>query len=506
VTNTEPRLIAGRYRLVTALATGGMGVVWQGWDERLERPVAIKQLRVQAGLSPAGATNARDRAMREARNTARLHHPHAVPVYDVVDQDGEPCLIMEFLPSVSLQEAVHSRGTLSPAQTARIGSEIAAALTAAHRVGIVHRDVKPGNVLLAEDGTAKLTDFGISHAVGDPTLTATGMVSGTPAYLAPEVARGKPASFASDVFSLGATLYTATEGGPPFGEDDNAMAVLHRVASGQLRPPRQSGALTALLMRMLNPDPQSRPSMTEVSHALATLHAEQDAPAALPQIVPTERIRLPDVPPFTPSATLTDADPVPVREPDRGDSSRRGDSSLRGVVAAVLAAVVVIAAVVIVVAVARRGSHADNGSPAKTPIAGGKSTARSTRPAPTSTTPTTPAAPTSRVPVAPTAAALAQAVVGYYRLIPDDLRAGYALLTPAYRNSHAGGFNEYRKFWRQFREVTVSNVSGQPPNSATATITYVRKNGTQTSEQTSFRFVRSGRRLLIDDSTVLGGE
>ncbi|MEP7180426.1 MAG: serine/threonine-protein kinase, partial [Pseudonocardiales bacterium] len=152
-----------------------MGVVWKGWDERLQRQVAIKQLRVQPGLRPEEATMARNRAMREARNTARLHHPHAVPVYDVVEQDGEPCLIMEFLPSISLQESIRERGTLPPAEAARIGAEVAQALGAAHKVGIVHRDVKPGNILLAEDGTTKLTDFGISHALGDVALTATGM-------------------------------------------------------------------------------------------------------------------------------------------------------------------------------------------------------------------------------------------------------------------------------------------------------------------------------------------
>jgi serine/threonine protein kinase len=277
VTNTEPLLIAERYRLVTELASGGMGVVWKGWDERLHRSVAIKQLRLQPGLSEADATIARNRAMREARNTARLHHPHAVPVYDVVEHDGQPCLIMEFLPSMSLQEAITQRGTLPPGEVARIGSELAKALTAAHRAGIVHRDVKPGNVLLAEDGTTKLTDFGISHAVGDATLTATGMLTGTPAYLAPEVARGQPASFASDVFSLGSTLYTAMEGVPPFGKDDNAMAVLHRVASGQYRRPQNSGALTPLLSQMLTVDPEARPSMTNVSRTLARLHTESGA-------------------------------------------------------------------------------------------------------------------------------------------------------------------------------------------------------------------------------------
>lgn len=270
---TSPVLIAGRYRLDVALASGGMGVVWRGWDERLERAVAIKQLRLQPGLSAADTVAARDRSLREARLTARLHHPNAVPIYDVVEHDGEPCLIMQFLPSVSLQATLQRRSTLPLADVARIGSEIASALTAAHRVGIIHRDVKPGNVLLAEDGAAKLTDFGISHAMGDTTLTSTGMVTGTPAYLAPEVARGESATFASDVFSLGATLYTASEGTPPFEPTDNPMALLHRVASGHVRPPTRSGALTPLLTRMLNPDPRARPTMTQAWVDLTSLHA-----------------------------------------------------------------------------------------------------------------------------------------------------------------------------------------------------------------------------------------
>ena len=274
-------LIAGRYRLVERIAAGGMGIVWQAWDELLQRPVAFKQLRPQPGLSEAEAELISQRAMREARITARLHHPHAVPVYDVVEYEGQPCLIMQYLPSTSLQTIVNEHGPLPPTEAARIGSEIASALAVAHASGIVHRDVKPGNVLIAEDGSAKITDFGISHALGDTTLTSTGMVTGTPAYLAPEVARGVESSFASDVFSLGATLYAATEGTPPFGTDQNPMAVLHKVASGQVNPPRRSGPLTPLLERMLAADPASRPPMIDVAHTLSALHSDTAAVTAV---------------------------------------------------------------------------------------------------------------------------------------------------------------------------------------------------------------------------------
>jgi serine/threonine protein kinase len=209
--------------------------------------------------------------MREARITARLHHPNAVPVFDVVDDHGRPCLVMQYLPSRSLQAVLSERSTLPVRDAARLGSEVASALSAAHEAGIVHRDVKPGNVLVAEDGSARITDFGISHAMGDASLTATGMVTGTPAYLAPEVARGEGSTPASDVFSLGATLYAATEGSPPFGTASNAMALLHRVASGAITPPAADSDLAPLLVRMLAPAPADRPAMADVSRELATL-------------------------------------------------------------------------------------------------------------------------------------------------------------------------------------------------------------------------------------------
>ncbi|MBV9822764.1 MAG: serine/threonine protein kinase [Actinobacteria bacterium] len=278
-------LIDGRYRLVTRIAAGGMGIVWQAWDELLQRPVAVKQLRPQPGLSDAETELISQRAMREARITARLHHQHAVPVYDVVEYQGLPCLVMQYLPSSSLQRIVNDTGPIPPIESARIGGEVAAALAAAHAAGIVHRDVKPGNILIAEDGTAKITDFGISHALGDTTLTSTGMVTGTPAYLAPEVARGEESGFASDVFSLGATLYAAIEGVPPFGSEQNPMAVLHKVASGRVNPPRRSGPLTPLLQRMLAADPAARPPMVDVAHTLTALHGDSAAAttvAALP--------------------------------------------------------------------------------------------------------------------------------------------------------------------------------------------------------------------------------
>ncbi|HEX6954442.1 MAG TPA: protein kinase [Agromyces sp.] len=269
--NTPPELVADRYRLVELIGSGGMGVVWQAWDERLQRTVALKLLRTQPDLSVEEREVATTRAMREARISAGLHHPHAVPVFDVVEHEGQPCIVMQLIESTPLSTLLEERGPFTPRETARVGAEIGSALAAAHRRRIVHRDVKPGNVLIREDGSAMISDFGIAQALGDTTITATGLVHGTPAYLAPEVARGDPSSFASDVFSLGSTLYAMLEGAPPFGTDRNAIALLHRVAQGDVAIPSSAGPLGPLLQEMLSPDPGARPDMPTVTRRLAEL-------------------------------------------------------------------------------------------------------------------------------------------------------------------------------------------------------------------------------------------
>jgi eukaryotic-like serine/threonine-protein kinase len=270
-TDGDNRLVARRYRLARKLGVGGMGVVWQAYDERLHRQVAIKQLLLPAGLSADEAAKAKQKITREGRIAARLQHPHAIMVYDVADDAGQPYLIMEYLPSRSLADVLAERGTLPPQEVARIGAEVADALAAAHAAGVVHRDIKPGNVLLGENGLVKITDFGISRAVEDVTGTLTAAIIGTPAFLSPEVARGDRASFASDVYSLGSTLYAAIEGAPPYGFHDNAIALLYRVSSGQFAPPANAGPLTDILLALLRVVPEQRPTMAEASHALAAL-------------------------------------------------------------------------------------------------------------------------------------------------------------------------------------------------------------------------------------------
>ncbi|MET9631789.1 serine/threonine-protein kinase [Lentzea sp. NPDC006480] len=265
--------IGGRYTLIERVGSGAMGVVWRARDEVLAREVAVKQL----------ITGDHQRAMREARNAARLHHPHAIAVFDVVGNDvEEPWIVMEYLPSHSLSALIAERGPMKPAQAASIGAKVASALAAAHAAGIVHRDIKPGNVLIGHDGTVKITDFGISKASGDGTMTDTGMISGTPAYLAPEVARGEQPGEASDVFSLGATIYTAIEGESVFGPSDNSFGLIYRAASGQLRDAKNAGELTPLLNRLLSKNPQDRPTAQEAADLLAA-EPQPSQPLAIPE-------------------------------------------------------------------------------------------------------------------------------------------------------------------------------------------------------------------------------
>ncbi|HEY9496131.1 MAG TPA: serine/threonine-protein kinase, partial [Intrasporangium sp.] len=323
-------IIAGRYVLLERIGLGGMGSVWRAQDERLERTVAVKLLHLPPGASESEARVAKERAMREARITARLHHPHAVPVFDVVEHEGQPCLVMQYLPSRTLQEVLAESGTLPVDEAALIGAEVGSALTAAHAVGVVHRDVKPANILITEDGSAKISDFGISHVLGDARLTSTGMLTGTPAYLAPEVARGEPSSTASDVYSLGATLFAAVEGSPPFGIDENPMALLHRVASEPLTPPARAGALTPVLLAMLERDPAARPAMAEAVESLQRLDLSaplEEQPTA--PISPVTTMPLP-AGPTGPAAPPTVAMGTPAADRPPAAADAAGATALTG--------------------------------------------------------------------------------------------------------------------------------------------------------------------------------
>ncbi|MBV9012173.1 MAG: serine/threonine protein kinase [Pseudonocardiales bacterium] len=252
-------VILGRYRLEERIGAGGMGVVWKATDLLLDQLVALKRITL-TGVDTEQAEETRARALREARAAARLRgHPHVVATYDVCAEDGVVWLVLEYLPSRDLGALHRERGRLELVEVARIGAAVADALAAGHAQGIVHRDVKPGNVLIGEDSRVKLTDFGIALLAGYVQITRDGVISGTLAYLAPEVAAGGQATPASDVYSLGSTLYAAIEGQPPFGIDDNALRLLNVVRAGIIRPPTSAGALTSLLLRLLELDPATRP-------------------------------------------------------------------------------------------------------------------------------------------------------------------------------------------------------------------------------------------------------
>ncbi|MGW4065418.1 protein kinase domain-containing protein [Amycolatopsis sp. NPDC004747] len=281
-----------------------MGVVWRATDVRLERDVAVKQILPQPGVSETERDNMRQRAMREAKNAARFQHPNAIVVFDIAEHNGDPCLVMEYLNGPSLSTILAQEGSLPLGRVARIGEQVASALVAAHRAGIVHRDVKPGNILIDETGTAKITDFGISRAAGDMTLTATGLIGGTPAYLAPELARGADPVPSSDVFALGATLYQAIEGTTPYGNTTNQLALLYAAANGQINPPVQAGAATALLMSLLRSEPGERPSMAEARERLAALaRTEPGGMTASPPLLSGGAGRKPAAAPAAPASS-----------------------------------------------------------------------------------------------------------------------------------------------------------------------------------------------------------
>ncbi|WP_221329396.1 serine/threonine-protein kinase [Actinoplanes sp. L3-i22] len=251
------RLIAGRYRLVRLLGSGGMGRVWAARDELLDRDVAVKEILAPRGISDDDLDALCERTLREARAIARLTHPNVVRMIDVVPDDGLPCLVMELVPSRSLFAAIREDGPMDPRQVARIGLDLLSALRAAHREGMLHRDVKPANVLLAYDGRTILTDFGLVSIAGLSGLTATGVVLGSPSYLAPELALDGTAGAASDLWSLGATLYTAVEGQPPYSRSTPA-ATLAALATSLPRPPKRAGVLLDLLEGLLDRDPRQR--------------------------------------------------------------------------------------------------------------------------------------------------------------------------------------------------------------------------------------------------------
>jgi eukaryotic-like serine/threonine-protein kinase len=261
-TNGATRRVADRYELGTELGHGGMGVVWRATDTLLAREVAVKEVDLPRGLDAEQRAAMRARVSREARAAARLSHPGVVTVYDIAQDGGRDYIVMELVAAPTLDDMVRTDGPLTPERAASLGLGLLATLEAAHRAGIVHRDLKPKNVMVREDGTTKLADFGIASVQGDPRLTVTGLVIGSPAYMAPEQVEGAAVGPAADLWALGATLWFAVEGEPPFGGGE--FQTLSAIVSGEPRQARRLGPLAPVLDRLLAKDPARRPTPDEL--------------------------------------------------------------------------------------------------------------------------------------------------------------------------------------------------------------------------------------------------
>ena len=250
-------LIGGRYRLLRVIGRGGMGVVWAATDEFLNRDVAVKETVRPPEFDDAEWDALRQRSLSEARLAARLSHPNIVGVFDILEQDGRPWLVMQLVPFPSLRDVIERSGPLSPAHAAQVGLTVLEAIEAAHSAGVLHRDVKPGNVLLGPDNQVYLADFGLAVTDGSPHATRSGLIIGSPAYMSPERARGDPPGPAADLWSLGATLYAAVEGRDPFARNGSA-AVLAAVLTDDPDVPSLAGPLWPVISGLLDKDPSQR--------------------------------------------------------------------------------------------------------------------------------------------------------------------------------------------------------------------------------------------------------
>ncbi|MFG2482103.1 serine/threonine-protein kinase [Streptomyces virginiae] len=292
----EGRLLAGRYRLSAVLGKGGMGTVWRAQDETLGRTVAVKELRFSTGVDEDEKRRLITRTLREAKAIARIRSGGAVTVYDVVDEDGRPWIVMELIEGPSLAEFIRENGPLTPHRAAEVGLAVLDVLRAAHGQGILHRDVKPSNVLIAGNGRVVLTDFGIAQVEGDPSVTSTGMLVGAPSYISPERARGHKPGPPADMWSLGGLLYASVEGVPPY-DKGSALATLTAVMTEPVEPPKNAGPLTEVIYGLLAKDPTHRLDDARTRAMLGAVLAAPEpepAPVAAPAAEETRQISLAD--------------------------------------------------------------------------------------------------------------------------------------------------------------------------------------------------------------------
>ncbi|MEP7088500.1 MAG: serine/threonine-protein kinase [Nocardioidaceae bacterium] len=449
-------MIAGRYSLDREIGRGGMGAVWLGRDEVLGRRVALKRI----GLLPAADRADLARAEREARLSARLNHPHVVAVFDfVVDADTDArWLVMEYVEGSTLSQLVQRGGRLSPDAAAPLLWQAADALVAAHAAGIVHRDVKPSNILVEPGGRVKLGDFGIARISADPSLTQTGLVVGSPAYLAPEVATGERGDEAVDVWSLGATAYYVLSGRAPYDFGDHLLSGLYRMVNQE--PPRlaDAGWLTPLLAGTMVRDPSRRASMTQVRDFLAghtgrMEPATQDGPFGFgwaEEATPTARLGA------VPAAVA----PAPSQPPVATPRPRRTTRSRLRVGVPVLL-VVALALVLALGLVLRAGLR--SGGPTADVAGPGASSAASSRTAAPSPSPSP-----SVVPAKPTVAGMTSFIRGYVSAVASDPDTSWQMLTPRFQRQ-SGGLDTYRRFWSRATNGRVLDISADP---RTLTVSY----------------------------------
>ena len=422
------RLLAGRYRLLAVIGRGGMGAVWRARDELLNRDVAVKEIVWPAQLDAEERETARRRAVREAQLAARVRHPNVVGVYDIVEEGDRPSIVMELVPFRSLRDAVAEDGPMTPAEAARVGLSVLAALRAVHEVGVVHRDVKPANILLGPDGRVVLADFGIAKAGDSPALTISGVLLGSPSYLAPERARGGRAGAAADMWALGASLFAAVEGHPPF-ERDGVLASLTAVVADQLEPSPHAGPLWPVIEGLLLKDPAGRldaAGAEQMLHGIAAPdapsptepdHAQEPDPALRPDPAPE--------PDPTPGNTAVARDRVPGR-------SRRFRAGL-----AALAAIAVIVAGITMALSRPPGHHAAPrptpraSAPASQPAPAGRASSPSSAAPPATSSPSAAVPPATSSPSAPLP-------TGYYRFTNST---GFSIGVPrGWQISHDGHY------------------------------------------------------------------
>ncbi|MCW2771511.1 MAG: hypothetical protein JWR27_2944 [Aeromicrobium sp.] len=487
-------MLADRYELGHEIGRGGMGAVWLGRDTVLGRTVAIKQI----GMTRGAVAPDLDRAQREAHLAARVNHQNVVAVFDLVDDGGHQWLVMEHVDGPTLAALVAERGAIESEELAPVLRQIAGALAAAHEHGIVHRDVKPSNILLTSDGTAKLSDFGIARAQADAALTQTGLVTGSPAYISPEVAMGRSATAASDVWSLGTTMFHALAGHAPYDIGDNVLGGMYRIVNEE--PPRLAGggALAPLVEAMMQLDPEARPTMVDIERAVsdavpvpvasaagatagggtvAFAPLEQGEPPTLAAPSPTPALA--DLPP----ADLPPADlPAPQQQRDGGGGGNRRLWVAGGIIATVMAIVLLIALT--------RGEDPEP----RTPAAADRTT-QTPSPSRTPEPTRTPTA-TSDAPAAPTAAQLEGFATSYLTTASNDPEDGYALLTPGYQ-AESGGLKGYKNFWGKVKDPVVQSVQGDPEQMRVSyTYSYDYK-GDRFTENVTLRLEPAGDSFLI---------